>query len=1166
MNALISLLGSEFCRNLMMALVHTLWQGLLVAGLLYAYLRAVPAEAANKRYAAGAISLLAIVLGGLLTWSILDYTPERPVAETDRPSVNSSVVDETPFTIRVASVSPARTEGILPSDQEPDAHAAAAWYTWAMGLWLLGAIAMLLRAIGVMMGGGRLQKRCVPVEDEAILASIEPLRQQMRIGRRVRVVTGEHLSVPGVVGCLWPTLLLPASLVSGVPTDDLQAILAHELAHIKRFDYLANFFQMVIEALLFFNPSVWWISRQMRIEREACCDLAGVALTGRKTEYAQTLVAWAQRLRDQRVTATAALVGFADGADEGPLLDRVRRIVVAGHRPRLRVSWPVALAMLLLSALALTALWQGTDAAVAFAGNILTPQQRIDAITDISQEYGYEDREYREEDKVLVSGAVRTYDGRAVPKDLAIMLHSKQLRHETTMSIGVSTKDQPLGVATFSNRVGYGRMYLMACTDEYAPAFAGPFDPDPGEAIEEIELVLAEGFPGRIRTVDEDGQPIERTQIVGGYLWPDSGSYHHTIKLITDPHGIATQEHAAEHMVNLQIEAEGFEIEQAQNLILAPDAITTITLKKARPTVGIVVAEATGQPIEGAQVHVLASVQGTASHTGGHVNSTPDAITDGQGRFELSKLRRDRRHLLFVQAPGCAYRYIWDVESGDGDIRVSLGPKKTIRGRIIGDLSLLTTDPKSGEPVIQVTNGYRYARSGYSDASGKSPVTVREGVGHFEIDDFWGQTVAIQAGLERVLLDPERDNLEGIVIDLSPSMRRRVVLQFATPAGGPPIEGSVRIDYITDRARRQRQSMTPEWLDIREGRAECDIPVPADFKYNIDFRKGQRPVGYWFNEISTTRIEPSEEPFVLDVPTYPAGAIYGRIFGPDGDTAKDAKATLKVCRQPDIEGGNAFSSMSLHDALNGSVERGTFNATPLPLGGDYAIVAYEDYAFAMSDVFSLDEKRPIANVDLMLPRGVDVQGYLLDADGTPTQGQVCLHVSIKRGEHSWGLSGAETPTGDDGRFILRNVNPGPTGTCSVRVIGRAGYRPAQQEVTDLAAAVVIQLEKGLGLSGVVIDDATGWPVPGVEVYALYIKATGQDVESELLEAEARTNAQGEFVFSNMAAREYRINARGANPASPNRPLTATGGQAEPVVLRVTIPEWSDLKPQPPQRD
>jgi protocatechuate 3,4-dioxygenase beta subunit len=113
--------------------------------------------------------------------------------------------------------------------------------------------------------------------------------------------------------------------------------------------------------------------------------------------------------------------------------------------------------------------------------------------------------------------------------------------------------------------------------------------------------------------------------------------------------------------------------------------------------------------------------------------------------------------------------------------------------------------------------------------------------------------------------------------------------------------------------------------------------------------------------------------------------------------------------------------------------------------------------------------------------------------------------------------------------------------------------------------VVIQLEKGRRATGVVIDDATGWPVPGVEVYAQSADGPqgGYRSNSELLEADGRTDTQGRFTFSNMAADYYRLNTRGANLADPMRALVVKGGHEEPVTIRVKIPEWSDLKPRSP---
>jgi hypothetical protein len=541
------------------------------------------------------------------------------------------------------------------------------------------------------------------------------------------------------------------------------------------------------------------------------------------------------------------------------------------------------------------------------------------------------------------------------------------------------------------------------------------------------------------------------------------------------------------------------------------------------------------------------------------VTGEPDAVTDADGRFELNRLGRDRTYFLNIQAPGYGYRYIWGVTAGSADVAVSLGPKKVIRGRITGDLSQLDTDRKSSELVIHVENSYRYPGSGYSDASKKCPVTILDGVGYFEVNDFWGQTVALSAGMERVLLNIEEDRLDEIVIDLSPSIRRQVVLQFLVPQGAPPIEGTVRTDYITDRARKQGQGMTPGWIDITNGRAECEIPVPAEFKYEIDLYHVQVPVGYWFDEITPVRVLPGDEPFVLDVPVYPAGAIYGRILRPDGTVAENARAGLIVAQKPAI-GWQHLSN--LNHVLSNRVRRGTFHATPMPLGGQYAIVAYEGNLFTVSDTFLLDEKNSILNVDLRLLQGVDIQGQLIDVDGTPIQTDVALQFSFKRGEHSWGAS-RETRSDEAGHFVFTNVGPGPAGSCSVKIDGLRGYRPVRREIADLREPVVIRLEKGLRVTGTVVEGASGRPVPDAEVYALWMGRTGEDNQftSEVLEADGRTDSQGRFTFSNMGEREYQLNVRSANLTDTRHPVLAKGGQEEPVTIRIVIPDWSDLKPR-----
>jgi hypothetical protein len=125
--------------------------------------------------------------------------------------------------------------------------------------------------------------------------------------------------VPCVVGWMRPVVLVPASAFTGLSVDELQTILAHELAHVRRYDVCVNYVQTVVETLLFHNPAAWWISRQVRAEREHCCDDVAVEVCGDRLLYARALVDMESLTRTR-----AALSMAADGAS---LISRIRRLV-----------------------------------------------------------------------------------------------------------------------------------------------------------------------------------------------------------------------------------------------------------------------------------------------------------------------------------------------------------------------------------------------------------------------------------------------------------------------------------------------------------------------------------------------------------------------------------------------------------------------------------------------------------------------------------------------------------------------------------------------------------------------------------------------------------------------------------------------------------------------
>jgi len=386
---------------------------------------------------------------------------------------------------------------------------------------------------------------------------------------------------------------------------------------------------------------------------------------------------------------------------------------------------------------------------------------------------------------------------------------------------------------------------------------------------------------------------------------------------------------------------------------------------------------------------------------------------------------------------------------------------------------------------------------------------------------------------------------------------REVVLKFNPPQDSPPVRGGVRIDYI----RPGERGMKPEWLEIQDNQARYEVPVPCRFKYGIDYYKGKRPVGYWFEETEQMDIPPGKEPFVIDVPVHPAGSIYGRILRADGSLAEDAQASLIVVKKPEFLVNRL---QNINAALHGGgMDKGKFNASPLPFGGEYAIVAYSQNSFTATEAMTLDSKNPIIEKDIQLVEGMTLKGRLLDKDGTPARNYLALDVSFKINDHSWGTTRQEIRPDKDGRFFFENVNHDFPGKYFVKVNVGPGYRPARKEVQNLNAPVVIQLEQGLRATGVIIDDVTGWPIPGVEVRAYTVEEIDGKVQSEFLEAEAPTNQRGEFVFSNMAERSYNVTFSGTQNADPRTSYKIIGGQKERVIIRARIPEWSKLKPRKP---
>lgn len=297
------------------ALLAFLWQGVVAALVLWLALSVLRRASPDARYLAGCIALGGLALAPFVTAWIAHHAP--------------AAVEYSAPVVRLRSI---------PSLGEPRVEGLALARAWMLPAWACG---VLLLSIRMLWGGARVArlKREGSAPDAALLTSVNRLAARVRVRRPVRVLVSSLADGPSVAGWLRPVLLLPAAAVLGLSPEQLEAVLAHELAHIRRYDYLVNLVQMSIETLFFYHPAVWWISRRIRMERELCCDDVAVRVSGDAVCYARALAS----LERMRVgTASLAL-----GVKDGPLLYRIERLLGAAPRDRASSRLPGLIAVCL---------------------------------------------------------------------------------------------------------------------------------------------------------------------------------------------------------------------------------------------------------------------------------------------------------------------------------------------------------------------------------------------------------------------------------------------------------------------------------------------------------------------------------------------------------------------------------------------------------------------------------------------------------------------------------------------------------------------------------------------------------------------------------------------------------------------------------------------------
>jgi TonB family protein len=356
--------ASPLVRAIGFALLQFLWQGAAIWAVTALVLTTLRRQTAQARYAAACLGLAAMVAAPAIS-AVGYWRQDHPVSPATAMSTS---------TLEAASAAAAGSRRDASASPAPAPRAFSRewlepWLPFVMIGWSAGA---LLLALHLLYGWARvrqIQRTATSVTSHYAQDMMRRMAARIGVTQRLRLVESALVEVPSVIGFVRPAIIVPVSVLANLPPAQLEAILAHELAHIRRGDYLMNLLQCVVEVLLFYHPAVWWVSKQIRVEREHCCDDVAAALSDR-VEYAHALVSLE--------TLRAEIPALAMGATGGDLLGRIRRLVDPAPMPPRSSGWVAMTAVLTVLAVAafgqIHGMAAGSQGPARLAATVVDPQ------------------------------------------------------------------------------------------------------------------------------------------------------------------------------------------------------------------------------------------------------------------------------------------------------------------------------------------------------------------------------------------------------------------------------------------------------------------------------------------------------------------------------------------------------------------------------------------------------------------------------------------------------------------------------------------------------------------------------------------------------------------------------------------------------------------------
>lgn len=317
MNALIDFFGYKLINALGWSIFHILWQGVILVLFLGLFLRLLRNKSSNVRYFIAVIGLVAIV--GL---SVMNFVQnyEKSANIYTKPTHYEKISNNVLFDFSDTEnnfYTLSRYDDIKNIVLKVDKY-----FPFMVNLWILGVVIFTLKFILGFLYTVRLKNAKTNLVPNQWIKRFQTIQNKLGIHKSITYLESYIIKIPVVLGHLKPVVLVPAEMLTGMPGNQIEAIIAHELAHIRRNDYIINVLQTIVETIFFFHPAVWYISAQIRKERENCCDDLALTVCNESIVYAKALVSI------QELTLNRHYSAVAFSGNKKHVLNRIKRMIM----------------------------------------------------------------------------------------------------------------------------------------------------------------------------------------------------------------------------------------------------------------------------------------------------------------------------------------------------------------------------------------------------------------------------------------------------------------------------------------------------------------------------------------------------------------------------------------------------------------------------------------------------------------------------------------------------------------------------------------------------------------------------------------------------------------------------------------------------------------------